>query len=97
MDYENTKSFTKPEQVTLPPQRRPNTGYRHTSKWSSATGTLTSLATRHASSKPVTESTPPRIKPGWAATRSRPVVKETRHPWVSPPSDTTPKRVAKEG
>jgi hypothetical protein len=25
MDYENTKSFTKPEQVTLPPQRRPNT------------------------------------------------------------------------
>ena len=25
MDYENRKSFTKPEQVTLPPQRRPNT------------------------------------------------------------------------
>jgi hypothetical protein len=25
MDYENPKSFTKPEQVTLPPQRRPNT------------------------------------------------------------------------
>ena len=25
MDYENQKSFTKPEQVTLPPQRRPNT------------------------------------------------------------------------
>ena len=23
--YENQKSFTKPEQVTLPPQRRPNT------------------------------------------------------------------------
>ena len=25
MDYENPKAFTKPEQVTLPPQRRPNT------------------------------------------------------------------------
>ena len=25
MDYENPKSFAKPEQVTLPPQRRPNT------------------------------------------------------------------------
>ena len=25
MDYENPKSFTKPEQVTLPPQRRPKT------------------------------------------------------------------------
>jgi hypothetical protein len=25
MDCENPKSFTKPEQVTLPPQRRPNT------------------------------------------------------------------------
>ena len=24
MDYENPKAFTKPEQVTLPPQRRPN-------------------------------------------------------------------------
>jgi hypothetical protein len=25
MDYENPESFAKPEQVTLPPQRRPNT------------------------------------------------------------------------
>ena len=25
MDYENPKAFTKREQVTLPPQRRPNT------------------------------------------------------------------------
>ena len=24
MDYESPKSFMKPEQVTLPPQRRPN-------------------------------------------------------------------------
>ena len=96
MDYESPKSFTKPEQVTLPPQRRPNAQAMapHTSKCSSAIGTPTSLATRHASSKPVTESALLRIEPGWAlhlATRSRPAVKETRHPWVS----LLPRHIAK--
>ena len=67
MDYE-TKPFTKPEQVTLPPQRRPNTQAMtphikmFVSDW-----LPTSSATRHASSKPVTKSPPLRIEPGWAS------------------------------
>ena len=66
MDYENPKSFTKPEQVTLPPQRRPKTQAMtpHIKMFVSDWFTESS-ATRHASSEPVTDSPPLRIEPGW--------------------------------
>ena len=74
MDYENPKPFAKPEQVTLPPQRRPNTQAMtphikmFISDW--FTDELGNMA---RSSKLVTETALPRIEPRWGSSSPPPV------------------------
>ena len=67
MDYENPKAFTKPEQVTLPPQTATeHTGYdaaHQDVRQRLVHGT--NSATRHVSSKRVTKSPHLRIELGW--------------------------------
>ena len=57
VDYEDPKTFTKPEQVTLPPQRRPNSQAMtpHIKMFVSDWFTDELAGTRRVPSKPVTE------------------------------------------
>ena len=73
MDYENPKAFTKPEQVTLPPQRRPNTQAMapHIKMFVSDWFT-DELGNKARIIKARTETALPRIEPRWGSSSAPP-------------------------